>query len=1323
MKQRKKLFVILATVLMLTAIMAAFAIGAAAADAARVTPYGNIPDTANLNTFAVFAKGANEQSYTFIGCWGQYKTAVGFARDQINYSTGSYKGGTAVVYMRADYNTSSCGSNFNEADVMDGTLIVDLGGKTLTAGKNRVIGFLANNNQSHTYTTSAIYKNGTINAISNPIGEMWAEGAKYSGEKTVSLSFENVNFTASDPSKTLSLFNVRGSYYNATQTARFDLSFTDCNFNYGSQAKVNLFTDSTNQYAVCNVTVNGGSISAKSLDTFNLITASGAEDKISFGKGADGNMTQFTMNYTSAIPTVAFATAEGNMYLASESVSEGGTNVYSLSNVKRGDYGYLPLGDTDEPFSVFLGEFHIGSFDTYYKALDYIKQKSYAKNGTYKGRELVLYMSKDYDHSDSTYANLAQIGAKVIFDMGGNTLTQTHNYILDLTGKATDGIINQVDFEIKNGTILTNAASIMRVSSPYDTGSFIYNGTKVFNITYDNVSFDKAPDSGSYVAILTVQDINEADGNKHIELNSTFNNCSFNSYNSMLFNAALSDKVDVNVAINGGHMTSENMTEYGFMRASDSDDTLVFGKTDGGDYMTLTMAKGATAPALTFNGGTLEFVKTAETEDGADFRLVAAGINAYIPKVSITLDSSIVMNVYVPVDLTVGFNFDGDSYTDLAEIASLIETLEDGKQYYRVTRELAASSAARELILTVTVNRGEDVLNGRFTFSVPRYAEKVLASESELEKQIARDVLSYVRAASIFFDPADTATVAAIDAIIGARYDETAPHIIEGSAEVSTPGFKAATFALNSTPALRFYIADGADENTEYRFYINGIEYSYNEGSDSYGDYVELDVYAYAMCETIDYTVNGLRGSFHIAGYHAWSLGENDEALVNLVERFWRYCQSARDYKNGVTIQVSYVDESGNELAQPYTVRHTAGKDFKIKSPAVEGYYTRDLYLTVSANENKSITVTYKEIPASVDSETVKSYLPDITAWGDSITAGAYAYTVNTAEGYLIDLVSLGSTYGGGTYSEVLRNLIAANLYGGIEVVNCGVGGESTATIAARANTESYYLYLREEVTVSDSPVVISLGQTAPESTPSKRIGILRKDIKDYISNVTVVAKNSLGEDVEILSGNLVCEVLDGANGEIWGCDYGYLQYTFTRTDGGTDPVTLPKDARVVTKSAVMFDGNICIVFMGENGGFDNDFDELIKQQTEILVACGIDPVKDTDKYLIISSTSGSNESREAITKALSAKWGANYINMGNELNSRRAHELAGYSEKDIISVENNVLDGTVSPLLLQDGCHPHAVGYAVIANVIFERLFDIGAFDALFTYYESLEN
>jgi hypothetical protein len=114
---------------------------------------------------------------------------------------------------------------------------------------------------------------------------------------------------------------------------------------------------------------------------------------------------------------------------------------------------------------------------------------------------------------------------------------------------------------------------------------------------------------------------------------------------------------------------------------------------------------------------------------------------------------------------------------------------------------------------------------------------------------------------------------------------------------------KSVTFVLDGTPSMRFYLADGADAS-KYAFFIGGNRVKTEASAD--GKYIDIDVYAYALCETVTYTVDGVEsGSFHINAYYTYVSGSSytgaDKAeLVTLTECFWRYLQSARDYRNSV---------------------------------------------------------------------------------------------------------------------------------------------------------------------------------------------------------------------------------------------------------------------------------------------------------------------------------------------------------------------------------------------------------------------------------------
>ena len=685
---------------------------------------------------------------------------------------------------------------------------------------------------------------------------------------------------------------------------------------------------------------------------------------------------------------------------------------------------------------------------------------------------------------------------------------------------------------------------------------------------------------------------------------------------------------------------------------------------------------------------------------------------SFAPKTSITLGDNLVLNVYIPADHLLNFTFDGITYSDFTALKSN-EVKINEKLYYLMKTPVAAAEGLREVKLVATINAEGNTITGSFTISIPKYAKKVLESSSDIEKQIVRDVLSYIRAAYNYFDPTNADAITVIDSIIGARYDETSPYAPEGST-VDPSGLKAATFSLDSTPALKLYLPDGADAS-KYSFKINGRDVEFNVGSDSIGTYAKMDIYAYTICETVTYYVDGTEGgSYNIASYHAWAKTQNDESLVNLVERFWKYSQSARDYRNSVKVQINYTDENGNDLAGSKTMHLAKGTEFSVPSPSVSGYYTRELYLKAIADSDKVINVVYKEIPKNAEESVIKEKLTDIVCWGDSITYGALYNDVASANAHNIDLAALGSEESGLPYVNVLQNLIAAKVYGGINVANCGVGSDTTCQIAARANTETNYLYLASETTVSDSSVVIPLMHEAQYG----RLGILRKDIRDTTSNVSIVGRDENGNEITV-TGKITAALSPSApaGSELRTCDYSLIVYTFTRTDGKTNTVTFDAGVRVQTQESYIYDGRTCIIFMGQNGGYNDDFDTLIAQQEEILAACS-----NPEYYLIISSTSGSTESRKAITQALSERWGEHYINMGNELNSsRKAYEFAGYSESAIVSIQDRIIDGTVASLLIKDSCHPNAVGYAVAANIMFERLFEIGAFDAIFDYYDSL--
>jgi len=179
--------------------------------------------------------------------------------------------------------------------------------------------------------------------------------------------------------------------------------------------------------------------------------------------------------------------------------------------------------------------------------------------------------------------------------------------------------------------------------------------------------------------------------------------------------------------------------------------------------------------------------------------------------------------------------------------------------------------------------------------SIPKYATKVLnnTEATEIENTLAKDVLAYVKAAYNYFTEFNTAEEIArvntlIDSIIG---DYNAAPVSSGVTNTVAP-ITAVTLNLDAKPSIRFYVTD-----TNIEFYANGKKLDTVTGTDANGTYVELDVYAYALCETITY---GDGGSYHISDFIKGAVGTEYEAIV---KAFVKYTESAADYRNSVVSQ------------------------------------------------------------------------------------------------------------------------------------------------------------------------------------------------------------------------------------------------------------------------------------------------------------------------------------------------------------------------------------------------------------------------------------
>ena len=165
-------------------------------------------------------------------------------------------------------------------------------------------------------------------------------------------------------------------------------------------------------------------------------------------------------------------------------------------------------------------------------------------------------------------------------------------------------------------------------------------------------------------------------------------------------------------------------------------------------------------------------------------------------------------------------------------------------------------------------------------------------------------MLSYARAAYAHFNTDDALKLDAVNALIGNDYDNASkPDMTVAPLKpAENRGFDEVTVNLGAVPSFRFYLSDGYDAS-DFAFTLGGEYVDIKEGSNEKGDYIELVVYAYRMCDTVSYTVTVedtvYTEYFNIYSYYAYVLENcaNDAELITLVERICKYSESAEAYR------------------------------------------------------------------------------------------------------------------------------------------------------------------------------------------------------------------------------------------------------------------------------------------------------------------------------------------------------------------------------------------------------------------------------------------
>lgn len=318
---------------------------------------------------------------------------------------------------------------------------------------------------------------------------------------------------------------------------------------------------------------------------------------------------------------------------------------------------------------------------------------------------------------------------------------------------------------------------------------------------------------------------------------------------------------------------------------------------------------------------------------------------------------------------------------------------------------------------------------------------------------------------------------------------------------------------------------------------------------------------------------------------------------------------------------------------------------------------------------------------------TISIYLPGIVCWGDSLTAGAGGQ-------YLPNGKTLKS---GIKYPNILRDEIEENIISAFEVkidvpevINMGVGGENTDTILGRNGAVPFVLS-------SDLTIPAVLKSNASDASPA--------EIHLASQGGDPVAPLRQGDKgMESISINGIEGIITIEQESYTAAEY---KYYFTRTAPG-DAVIIPQGSVVQTQGSTLYTGYIPIIFIGENGGY-NDGAELIAQQQAIINHQGAGISR--ERYIIVGSHSGTAGERAEIESLMEETYGRKYINLREYMVTEGLSD-AGIEPTD---VDNELIAAGACPASLRvaaEDVHFNSVGYELIGKLIYKRMDELGYFN-----------
>lgn len=634
------------------------------------------------------------------------------------------------IYLRTDIGTDAfSGMVYNLCNSDNSIIIIDLGGKTLTAKRNLFRLQLKVN----AATQQFLIKNGTLDTGGTSLIQYGSlknsSGVEISNVK-IDFFFDRVTVKMTNSA---SLVRQDSSFVDYVNT--LNVTFNECDIQLASTYTGSLLSMHLFELFRANVILRGGSIQYAKAAFPTFVNHNGADNySLTLEKGALGGYPSIaTSTNTTAVYDTVYNTQDGALRYAIVS-TEGGVSTYRLSREIK--YGYIDdlhfdekkypivmftVGDPSKTWypEAFGGESGNTIVNQYFRPYS-------AKNGCgkYCGLDSILLLRTDYTITGTNYW-IGNLACEFTIDLDGHTLTP--GALLFYMQARSAG---QADIVVKNGTLLANGQDLINY------GTVTADGKQV-NITFDNVIFDKITKSIVGRAVFTDTENTSYPGRDKytISMNLTFNNCTFNIASSMsaaLFKFASDERGIFRVHINGGAIHAAN-NQYLVFSTGWNGRTIDFGTYDG-EYTKLYIASGVdigTQAQINAEGLPMQYRMLSDDGKTACYTLCPLTlVSAYL---NITNDLNLVYRVFIPD----GYENPVARFTVGDYTVEVVEYTKDKNGLYLFElSSLGPHKMGDTVSATVTASyNGESMSVSHSTLSVKAYADAVRA-ENEEDKEL-----------------------------------------------------------------------------------------------------------------------------------------------------------------------------------------------------------------------------------------------------------------------------------------------------------------------------------------------------------------------------------------------------------------------------------------------------------------------------------------------------------------------------------------------------------------------------------------------------------